>query len=129
MMSEHSMLTKEDILKKSKGYAPKAGKYGYVYFLLNKNEIVYVGQTLNIEQRLRAHCRDKKFERVSYIKVLKRDLNYTEAYYIVKFRPPYNQIVPPYYFEPNCIEIPDENVARQAYDKGKADYERIAGVA
>lgn len=60
-----------------------------VYFLILNNEIVYVGQSINIISRIMAHNADanKTFDSVSYIKCEKEKLDAIESYYINKFLP------------------------------------------
>lgn len=65
-----------------------------VYFLIDGDEVVYVGKSINGLQRVfSGHC-DKSYTDV-IVKEIKdeRVLNYAERYYIAKYRPKYNRIV------------------------------------
>jgi len=61
-----------------------------VYFLIKDEEIVYVGQSVNIFSRIGAHETLKDFDTFTYIECDKSELNIIEAKYIVKFKPKYN---------------------------------------
>ena len=56
-----------ELLRCHKNIMPKLGTY-VVYFLFNeKNEVVYVGMTMDFQKRIQSHSKDKVFE---YWKVL-----------------------------------------------------------
>lgn len=59
------------------------------YFLFDNDEIVYVGQSVNILSRILSHT-DKKFNKISYVELDKDDLNVTEMTYIIMLCPKYN---------------------------------------
>lgn len=61
-----------------------------VYFLCLSGKIVYVGQTVNLLQRVRSHG-DKVFDSVFFVSVEKDQLLKTEAKYIRQLKPPYNR--------------------------------------
>lgn len=62
-----------------------------IYYLFNKWELVYVGQSDNILRRLNQHT-DKEFDEFSYFKVDKWiDLERIEAEEINKYLPKYNK--------------------------------------
>ena len=71
----------------------------YIYKMFNKNnEIIYIGKTINIDQRLRQHMTDKDkkwFKTVSkiyYAECLnKTDMDIYEIYYINKLVPLHNK--------------------------------------
>ena len=65
-----------------------------VYFLINNNEIVYVGQTNMLSNRLSNHS-DKEFDSVSFVDVDPSFIGDIEASYIAKFDPIYNKNLPP----------------------------------
>jgi hypothetical protein len=66
--------------------------YGSVYFLLDKGQVVYVGQTVSLASRILAHRKDKKqFDRVCFIVVPVNELISRESEYIKRFNPPYNR--------------------------------------
>ncbi len=61
-----------------------------VYFLIHKDEIVYVGQSTNIDLRITNH-KEKVFDRILYILVKKERLILEEDYYISLYKPRYNK--------------------------------------
>ena len=74
----------EDVIKKSK----------FVYFLIYRNEIVYVGLSDTLQRRLHQHTKDKIFDKVHWIRVEAKDQKYIEAYYIKTLNPKYNKFCP-----------------------------------
>lgn len=50
----------------------------YIYFLLDKSEIVYIGQTVDLKTRLNSHVKDKEFDQVAAVQVFKGYLNIAE---------------------------------------------------
>jgi len=64
-----------------------------VYFLLSNYEIMYIGQSFNLQSRTTTHLRDKEFDMVASFKVYKDDLNMAEAVNIRHYRPPLNKDV------------------------------------
>jgi excinuclease UvrABC nuclease subunit len=71
-----------------------------IYFLLWMDEIVYVGQSVDVRTRIDQHTvgderhEVKNFNRYFFIQCEPEELNRLEAYYILKFRPKYNIAVP-----------------------------------
>lgn len=72
-----------------------------VYFLLNMDEIVYVGKSVDVARRLEEHWKmeenpktAKDWNRYFVIRCEPEDLSRLEAYYILRFRPRYNIAVP-----------------------------------
>lgn len=63
----------------------------HIYFLLQGDEIVYVGQADNVGVRLRAHQKDKQFDSYYDIQCEKEEANSLEHYFILKFSPKYNR--------------------------------------
>lgn len=61
----------------------------YVYFLMHDQECVYVGQTVNLQNRLRAHS-DKQFDRVLFIHVDDDIRLSAEKEWIATLQPKYN---------------------------------------
>jgi hypothetical protein len=63
-----------------------------VYFLLQGNRIVYVGQSGNVHVRLESHRREgtKKFDRYAIVECGAKKLDALEAKYIAKYSPKYN---------------------------------------
>lgn len=73
-------------------------KFGHVYFLIDQEEIVYVGCSVNYRSRIPVHVRGagwkkepKKFTHFSLIKVPMHSLYQVELFYIYKYRPKYNK--------------------------------------
>ncbi len=65
-----------------------------IYFLIQGNEIVYVGQTISpFFSRIAGHM-NKLFDSFVFISAENEMLNDLEAYYIVKFKPKYNVALP-----------------------------------
>ncbi|AUR91998.1 GIY-YIG nuclease superfamily protein [Vibrio phage 1.168.O._10N.261.52.A10] len=60
-----------------------------IYFLIRDEEIVYVGQTRNLSQRL-SHHSNKVFDRYNYIIVSSDYADITESVYIHAINPEYN---------------------------------------
>ena len=66
--------------------------HGWVYFLLNEETVVYVGQTkVSVGSRLASHRKDKIYTRIIAVRIPLWDLIETEARYITKFNPIYNK--------------------------------------
>ena len=61
-----------------------------VYFLINDNKVVYVGQSLNVYSRIKEHEKDKKFDRVLYMLADIKNLQEVERKYINALLPKYN---------------------------------------
>lgn len=76
--------SKEEILSRA---SPKEN--GAIYFLIKGNEIVYVGQTTNVHNRLQSHS-DKDYDKVYFEPVDASVLRTVEYKYIRMFRPKYN---------------------------------------
>lgn len=64
----------------------------FVYFLLDGDEVVYVGQTRNGLSRIYAHKKNKKFDGACVIYCDSLNLDYMEDFYITKYKPKYNKI-------------------------------------
>lgn len=63
----------------------------FVYFLVNKGEIVYVGSTVaTVGSRVGAHCEDKDFDRVFYFDCGADDPREDELHFIAGLRPVLN---------------------------------------
>ena len=64
----------------------------YIYFLIDKEEIVYIGVSQNVEQRLVGH-KDKQYTK--YLKVKAGERKYAveiERQLIISHRPKYNTV-------------------------------------
>jgi len=67
-----------------------------IYFLVESEEIVYIGQAVDIHVRIADHRKKRviQFDRYSWIECSESELNNLEAMYILKFVPQYNKVVP-----------------------------------
>lgn len=85
------MMTENEILNNKIEFE----KYNFqgVYFLINKNKIIYIGSSISVGTRLYMHRKNKriKFDSWYYIKFpCLVDLRFYEAKYIYELRPRYN---------------------------------------
>jgi hypothetical protein len=76
------------ILSLSKRVAAKTG----IYFLINNDEIVYVGQSIDIDHRVAQHRLQghRKFARWAWVPCLKSQLRALERTYLDYFLPAWN---------------------------------------
>lgn len=66
-----------------------------IYFLFNKDDIVYIGRTKRLEDRILAHKKgDFIFDSYSVLEVDEEDFSDLEKYYIFKYKPMYNKKFP-----------------------------------
>ena len=65
-----------------------------VYCLYMESIVVYVGQTVNLKNRLNGHDSSKVYDSYSYTTDLPNGANNTEAFLIVKHMPLYNKSLP-----------------------------------
>lgn len=74
---------------------PVVSKTG-IYFLIDSDQVVYVGQSVNCQARVFVHDsqRQKAFSHYSIIECPAADLNKMEAYYIWLLQPKYNRSMP-----------------------------------
>jgi len=65
-----------------------------VYFLKKKSEVVYVGQSINIAQRISDHQREKEkdFDSFDYVECSVDNLNSNETFFIHYYNPKYNKV-------------------------------------
>lgn len=94
----------------------------YVYFLLKDGNVVYVGQTDNILNRIKSHQKNKNFNNVAYITTTKDKLNYLENYYIMKYEPFYNKLSTDYRCMSSAYII---KKIREKYNQEEASFEEI----
>ena len=91
------MKTIDDILAGEQHFEKYA--YSGIYFLISKNNIVYIGSSINVGARLFSHRSDKRkrftgFSIIKYEDLTKMRLD--EIKYIQKFKPKYN-----FYYNPD----------------------------
>jgi len=86
------MKSKVEILERAREYFTKCG----IYFLIDHGDIVYVGQSVNVESRVATHAIEgtKEFSHYSFVPCEKQHLNNIEALYIKHFDPKYNTSMP-----------------------------------
>lgn len=88
MFFQTLIIPHEDVLQYAY-YKVPFDKLPRVYFLLDENVVVYVGQTNEICGRINTHMRDKDFDRVATF-IYKENLYMTEAMNILHYNPAYN---------------------------------------
>lgn len=64
----------------------------FIYFLLDKNEVVYVGKTTQGISRPFHHKSSKKFDQIKIIYFESDKLDEMEDFFIKKYKPKYNKI-------------------------------------
>ncbi len=71
-------------------------EFAGIYFLIQQDEIVYIGQTINLSGRVASHINNPEmvFSEIRFIPFARCDLNEAEAYYIQAFLPRYNKMIP-----------------------------------
>lgn len=90
----HKDISLVDLVKQAE---PIPENRGEIYFLLDGDEVVYVGQTVSGITRIQTHAKDDKkvFDRYVMYECPDNLMNEAEAYFIVKFSPRYNMTIPP----------------------------------
>lgn len=83
----YSLASERDIVSASRPITKICG----IYFLVRNERVVYVGQTLDIEDRVREHVlHGKRFDRYYWVKCAPEDRLKLEAVYIKELRPEEN---------------------------------------
>lgn len=84
------LLSREDILKLAE---PFPSRRDGVYFLIKKDKIVYVGESIDVDKRIIQHIQEKKksFDRFAFIECGNEYICELEAEYIAKLSPVYNK--------------------------------------
>ena len=79
------LVSRQELIRNKIPMLPTIG----VYFLIEKDEIVYVGQSVNVFARVSHHYQDgeKVFDSFCYISCEKEELNILESLYILIFQP------------------------------------------
>jgi hypothetical protein len=87
--------SRAEIIEQSAPYIHNTNYCG-VYFLLDCEEIVYVGKSVDVRNRLKQHSDNlnKVWNRYFFIRCDREELDRLEAYYILRFRPKYNIAIP-----------------------------------
>ena len=74
----------DDVLCSKIDFAQTRG----IYFLIHKNEIIYIGKSIHIFRRITQHYLNKKeFDAFFYFKCNIDDMDALEKFYIKKFKP------------------------------------------
>ncbi len=120
------ILEKQHVLERTMKYNQISG----VYFLISGGEIVYVGQSTDVINRVSNHfnhsINDKIFDSYAVVECDPALLNDLEAEYIVRFAPIYNKhlpvnsrwFTPPMLKKELCAALPD--IKRYANQHGVA---------
>lgn len=67
----------------------------YVYFLFQDDYLLYIGQTVNLKQRITTHKQDKEFNYIAFEQYDRHDLMLMEAMYINTYASGLNKNVYP----------------------------------
>jgi hypothetical protein len=84
-ITNKTLASKKTILSAAKPWQNFTG----IYFLIHKNKIVYIGQSVNVYFRISSHS-GKQFDSFTAIPCPKEHLNVLESLYINMFDPPLN---------------------------------------
>lgn len=85
-LTGYSLLSEENIVSKAKPLDSYCG----VYFLVKKNKVVYVGQSVNVFSRVAKHAMEKDFDAMAWIPCKKTMLDKLESLYIHVLQPTLN---------------------------------------
>ncbi len=82
------LIKDQDVFSASIASCKKVG----IYFLIKNSEILYIGQSINIQYRIGCHARDGiiDFDRFTILEVDKQFLCMVEARLIKRFKPKHN---------------------------------------
>ncbi|EJB8455148.1 GIY-YIG nuclease family protein [Vibrio parahaemolyticus] len=67
--------------------------YEFIYFLLDSDNLIYVGRTTKLFTRIDSHSYDKQFDRYKWILVEKEYVDFLEKYFIDVYRPIENRFI------------------------------------
>lgn len=85
VLTGKSLLRAEEITAASMPWKAQSG----IYFLVDKEDVVYVGQSVNVHQRIAQHT-EKQFDRYAFVPCDVGHLNILESLYIHCLRPRLN---------------------------------------
>lgn len=88
-LTDRRLLTAKEIIRNS-GKTPHLTG---VYFLIKNEEVVYVGQSVNIISRVSAHVKQKEFDRFAFVPCDAQDLDVLESLYIHFLQPELNGLL------------------------------------
>ena len=110
-----NLLAQTEILSSKKEYNHGAGLPVVIYFLIKENEIVYIGKTTRLFNRMKEHTKTKDFDSYSFIELETTDVdlvNKIEKNYIIKYSPLYNNRIGDF----NCTTV-EELAAKYQLDE------------
>lgn len=119
MFDNYTSVPKEAIPESEDNF-PRCG----VYFLMHDDEVVYVGQSVSIDNRIKQHRKDKTFDYAKAVKVDSKKLLFVESNFINTMKPKYNKTVA----HETIISSEDIQVVdklSEALPKFSADMQRI----
>lgn len=70
-----------------------SAEYEFIYFLMYEGDLVYIGRTVSLFQRIDAHASDKKFDTFKWLLVEKEYVDFLEKYFIDHYRPIENRFI------------------------------------
>lgn len=83
---ELAVVTLEDVIYRSQEWTALSA----VYFLIKDGRVAYVGQSINVHQRLDEHRKKKSYDRFFILPCDVERLRSLELFYIKEFKPEYN---------------------------------------
>lgn len=89
----------------------ESAKMSGVYFLCKDGNVVYVGQSVNVAQRVGQHVGAKTFDSVFFIRVASSDLDYVEGELIRLLCPKYNFSVNGCLVAPSDAHVPKDDAS------------------
>jgi alkanesulfonate monooxygenase SsuD/methylene tetrahydromethanopterin reductase-like flavin-dependent oxidoreductase (luciferase family) len=101
-VTKERLLTADEIIEAAATYEPPCG----IYFLIYGQEIVYVGQSVNVISRMSEHARRIKFSRYAFAPFPAKHLDLVESLYIHLLRPRLNGYEAPNGFRDHCAPHP-----------------------
>jgi hypothetical protein len=98
-LTEYHRLLSEDEIQYGSIEVDYKPRLSGVYFLLQGNHVVYVGQAKNVKKRLAMHKADpdRVFDSYAFLPCDEKDLDTLEALYIMHLRPKQNKRQPSLY--------------------------------
>jgi hypothetical protein len=101
-VTKQLLLRVEEIVAKSSPYEMPCG----IYFLISGRSVVYVGQSINVMNRMADHARRIKFTRFAFAPFQREHLDLVESLYIHLLRPRLNGYEAPNGDRDHCAPHP-----------------------
>jgi len=106
-------MTLEEI-KANKQYWKDTGIANGVYFLFDRDELIYIGSSFRTYERINYHKRTGLIDFDSFYffeteTMNRKDLYILEADFIIAFKPPLNKVIPGIHSEPSKEDTKDIN--------------------